>query len=909
MDHAANAPSSFEELDPLLERAYALDGEARAAFVEQLSEPLRAQIEQLLALGSALTLNRIADDARAALDGLAASEAAEGLLPKPPLMAGAWRLHHELGSGGMGQVFFATREAPGGGDSATGRDFVQQAAIKVLWSQGPSHEVRGRFLRERRLLASLSHPGLARFVDGGFLDDGRPWFAMEYVAGRGIIEHARGRSLQERLRLFTEVCASVAYAHQRLIVHRDIKPANLLVDDAGRARLLDFGIARVLEGIDDGVHTRSCGGLLTLQYASPEQLRGGMVTASSDIYQLGLLLYELIADVLPYDLTGASLLRAVEVICRQMPSRPSSHRRDIDRDLDAIVMTALAKDPDARYRSVTDLCDDVARYMSGLPVRAVPHTAWYLTRRFMRRNALLATTLTASAIGLSAATVVSIRMANEATAQAARSQATQRILSDVFANAHPFEGKGASVTLAEALVRAKPQIQARVAGDPLLAWEVSHTLANIYESLGLVEEEREALAVLLEAADRLGGHEGDHRHLVGIAGMGNVLARTNPVEAVRYFDAHLVARPASKDALDPWLDAQYAYAGALERVREYGRADTATFALAKVMEEHGVADPRKRGRLSQLLAASAQRAGDDAAEDRHREDAVEHMRAANNPSALAVILSNHAIHLGRRGRFEESEATFRQALSIFEDANLRDGTFATILRSYAGLLFRTSRIDEAIETTEKALALLPAGSQHYARFVTELNLAEYSFVAGDAGKALDVLAEALPRAFDAFRDDPSVPRRMLRVFSKVLVFAGATDLARTALGREDIHAALDHLEASNEKGRREAIWAGLARLDEQGSRELVRKDLEVFVETYEASAPLFFDALDRWRVLERLRGVSAESKAALPPSLELAHRTLKEDRDALAQRIASSPVLAEISRALGASGHAAQTQP
>ena len=300
MDHTAESfeleAISFRELDALLERAYALEDEERTDYVESLPEPQRTHLKQLLEVSHALTLKSVAADAKAVLDDMEA----QGRSPARPIgggpIAGRWRLHRELGSGGMGQVFFATREAPDDADGH-GSDYIQEAAIKVLWSLRASEEVRARFLRERRLLASLNHPGLARFVDGGFLADGRPWFAMEYVAGQTIDRHAIGLSIEGRLQLFNEVCATVAHAHQRLIVHRDIKPLNVLVDESGRARLLDFGIAGVLEDIDDGVHTRTAGGPLTVQYASPEQLTGGVVTVASDIYQLGLLLYQMLTGV------------------------------------------------------------------------------------------------------------------------------------------------------------------------------------------------------------------------------------------------------------------------------------------------------------------------------------------------------------------------------------------------------------------------------------------------------------------------------------------------------------------------------------------------------------------------------------------------------------------------------------
>ena len=864
-------PVDFKALDALLDQAYQLDEPARARYVESLPEPQRVQLKQLLEVSHALTLKSIAAEARAVFDNADRPADGESTNVRSPA-AGRWRLHKELGSGGMGQVFFATREAPTDADRS-GSDYIQEAAIKVLWSLRADNEVRARFLRERRLLASLHHPGLARFVDGGFLADGRPWFAMEYVAGQTIDAHARDLSVDGVLRLFSEVCATVAYAHQRLIVHRDIKPLNVLVDESGHARLVDFGIAGVLEDIDDGVHTRTAGGPLTLQYASPEQLTGGVVTVASDIYQLGLLLYQMLTGRPPYDLKDAALSQALDVICQRMPPKPSTINPAIGPDLDAIVMTALAKDPDDRYRAATTLAEDVDRYLKGLPVHAVPQTYWYVARRFLRRNAAIASIVGISVLGLSAATVVSVRMANEATAQAARSEAAQQILSDVFQKADPFQGKGASVTLADALVRAKSDIAARVRHDPLLAWEMNNTLAQIYESLGLDEEARAAYEELLRAARQLGEGENHHRFLTGIAGVGGVLTRTNPVEAVRYFDAHLPAGPPSAEALNAWLVAQYSYVGALNRVRDFGRADSGTLAMAQAMDSFNVQDPRTRGRLSQLLAAVAKRAGDAEAEDRHWQDTVRHMRAAKIPSALAVTLSNWAIHLGRLKRYEESEAAFLEALGIFEDAGLNDPTFASVLRSYAGLLFRTDRINEAIAVTERALSFLPSDSQFYARFVAEQNLAQFHFVKGDVLATLAVISRALPAARKAFSNDPALPRRMLRLFAKALVFSDAADLASTAMGfKADgctdhrLLSALEGLEHPKDGPPRTKIWKALDDLAAQAeSGPLSQPAIDGFVVVYESEAPVFFDALDHWRVLHQL--TSLVSAALLPAPL------------------------------------------
>ena len=498
-------------------------------------------------------------------------------------------------------------------------------------------------------------------------------------------------------------------------------------------------------------------------------------------------------------------------------------------------------------------------------------------------------------------------MANEASKQATRSETAQQILSDVFQKADPFEGQGASVTLADALTRARPEIDARVADDPLLAGEVHHTLGQIYESLGLVEEEMTAYNAMLDAAAALGDSSGNY-FLTGVAGLGSALARTNPVEAVRYFDENLPLRPESQEDVDAWLSAQYSYVGALNRVREYGRADAGTFQMAAVMDEFGVTDARKRGRLSQLQASVARRAGDLDAEDRHWREMVQHMRQANNPSALAVTLNNWAIHLGRQKRYEESEAAFLESMGIFEEVGLQDPTFASVMRGYAGLLFRTDRIDEAITMTERSLALLPASSQFYARFVGELNLVQYAFVAGNAEKSLDTITRSLPVARRAFADDPSVPQRMLRPFVKVLAFGHAYPTAMTALGHANtvcadearLFGAFEALEHPGDHDARREIWEALGLLHQkQETDDLTQTDINEFAGFFESSMPSFFDALDQWRVLDQLTIVAGP--LTLPSELATRYETLSAERAKAEALIADlhGDITGELARYLG----------
>ena len=302
---------SFLRLDPLLEHALELKGDARETFLANLPEADQSALRDLLRMSEQLTVSQLADAASQVIQGSVSDSSNATEFESIP---GRWRLQRELGSGGMGQVFYAVREAQDSSSQEPG-GYLQRAAIKILWSHQAGSSSMARFFRERRILADLDHPGLAKFLDGGLLGDGRPWFAMEYIDGQPLMEYASQQSLSLRLNLFLEVCSAVTHAHQRLVIHRDIKPQNVLVDRQGHARLLDFGVAGVMEDLDDGIHTRTQGTPLTLQYASPEQVTGGLVTVVSDVYQLGLLLYELLVGDSLRDFQEVALVDAIEEIC------------------------------------------------------------------------------------------------------------------------------------------------------------------------------------------------------------------------------------------------------------------------------------------------------------------------------------------------------------------------------------------------------------------------------------------------------------------------------------------------------------------------------------------------------------------------------------------------------------------
>jgi serine/threonine-protein kinase len=401
---------------------------------------------------------------------------------------GAYRLTRRIGAGGMGVVYEAQRE---------GGDLVMRAAVKVLKRGLDTDDVLRRFRVERQILAGLDHPNIARLLDAGALSDGRPAIVMEYVEGEPLHRYAdaRGLGVDQRLRLFLQVCEAVQYAHQHLVVHRDLKPSNILVTPEGRVKLLDFGVAKMLSPEADVTLTHAPA--MTPRYASPEQVRGETVSVATDVYALGVVLHELLVGSSPYGETegGAALDRA---ICDTTPAPLSAaaHTRGLAKrlhgDLDNIVLRALRKDPSRRYASVEQFADDITRHLNGLPVIARPDTLRYRTAKFVRRNRLAVAAVTVAALALLTATAVSVMLlvranaaGREARMQRAAAERVAGFLDDLLGQADPaLTARGDAVTVHEVLDRSRVRLETEMKSDPDVAGRLYLTIGQAYLNLG-----------------------------------------------------------------------------------------------------------------------------------------------------------------------------------------------------------------------------------------------------------------------------------------------------------------------------------------------------------------------------------------------------------------------------------------
>ena len=407
-------PDRWRLIDELFHSASELPPNERGAFLVGACEgdvSLRAEVEKLIdgsdRAGSFIEVPPSLDEIPIALIE-SEGESLDGL------RLGTYEVIREIGRGGMGTVYLAAR---------ADEEFRKLVAIKLVTAGFDHESIIQRFRTERQILAGLDHPNIARLLDGGTTESGAPYFVMEFIEGQSIRDYCDSHRLTtiERLQLFRTVCSAVHFAHQNLIVHRDIKPANILVTADGTAKLLDFGVAKILSPIAHASEiTEKTSQVMTPEYASPEQARGETISTASDVYSLGVLLYELLTGHRPYDVTSRSLIEIIEAICKEEPAKPSTAvgrtersrgtgegtevtitpeavskargsepqrlRRELEGDLDNIVLKAMRKEPQRRYASVEQFSEDIKRYFERLPVIARQDTLSYRTSKFIERH-------------------------------------------------------------------------------------------------------------------------------------------------------------------------------------------------------------------------------------------------------------------------------------------------------------------------------------------------------------------------------------------------------------------------------------------------------------------------------------------------------------------------------------------
>jgi serine/threonine-protein kinase len=497
MDEAARwqlLEAAFAEVADLS----AQEQSAKVAELQRADADLAVQLEEMLAAVSGRGTTRF-ERPEIAEDLVEPAAGAERRLGE---QVGAFRLEEVLGSGGMGEVYRGQRTD----------GFEQTVAVKLLRAAMGGTIFAQRFVRERATLARLNHPHIAGLVDGGTTAEGAPWLAMEYVDGLNLLDYCEqnGLSVRKKVRLMLEVAEAVQFAHQQLVIHRDLKPGNIMVRTDGHASLLDFGIAKLL--VEEDAPATAEAEELTLpqmpiytpEYASPEQMRGEAVGTASDVYSLGVILFRLLGDQLPFQSEGRTRFDLTRVVSEEAPPLLSSLVPRFPRDLDAIVAHCLRKEPERRYPTVQALADDLERWLRGLPVKARPDSLWYRSRRFLMRNrvavALTALVLIASGTGLAAW----LEQSQVAARKGLTASRVSEFLIDFFGKPDPWAQGLADMSMEDFFAGDLDALFDDLSGEPEVVRELAAALGRVLLNLG--DEER-AITLLTRARDAVPGAE------------------------------------------------------------------------------------------------------------------------------------------------------------------------------------------------------------------------------------------------------------------------------------------------------------------------------------------------------------------------------------------------------------------
>ena len=659
-------------------------------------------------------------------------------LPSAPMpeRAGPYRLIKLLASGGMGEVYLGRRD-----DEQDDKD----VAVKIIRAGMASDGLIRRFMQERQILAALDHPNIARLIDGGATPDGLPYFVMEFVDGEPITGYAdrQGLSIRARLALIRDVCGALAFAHRNLVVHRDVKPSNILVTADGRPKLLDFGIAKLLDaGGAAPDATATVGRLMTLEYASPEQVKGLPVTTASDVYSLGVVLYRLVTGQSPYQVDTDALHDLTAAICTGEPAKPSAVQRrtgnahdqgSIGRDIDAIILKALRKEPERRYSSMEQFADDLSRYLDGRPVLSRPGTWSYRAGRFVARHRAAMVAVVVAAIAATAG--VSMIVVERGRAVRRFNDVRELARAVVFDYHDAIEKLPGSTVVRERLVRDALKYLDRLASDAAGDTSLQRELATAYQKIGDIQgnayyanlgKTQEALGSLQKSlalrealfaanaadadigADLARGHDR----------VGDLLWESNDLPGARdHFVRGIAVLEAQQASQSPDLQRRLDLASGYEKLADvlgnsgFANLGDAIGALPHyqrslaIRESASQLDPSDRDVRSglfssnQRLASALRGGGDFDGAIAHVSKAVAIQEAlykeepiASQHRILAIAYSRAADEFDLAGRADSARDYTLKAMAILQDLFAKDGTNARAHRELGVITRKAGRI-------------------------------------------------------------------------------------------------------------------------------------------------------------------------------------------------------------------------
>jgi eukaryotic-like serine/threonine-protein kinase len=705
----------WERVQFLFHGASELPASAQRAFLEAAcaaDAELIAEVEALLesdARGGGILDRGVAHAA-----GVMLGEADSAATPGQRI--GRYRLLKVIGEGGMGIVCLAERDAEVGG----------LVAIKILRDAWLSPARRERFANEQRTLAQLTHPSIARFYDADTLADGTPWFAMEYVEGLPLTEYCATRAcdIAERLRLFRVIGDAVHYAHRHLVIHRDLKPSNILVRPDATVALLDFGIAKQLEGLEAPVdHTRTGLRFMTPAYAAPEQLRGDRAGVQTDVYSLGVVLYELLTGRLPFDLAHRTPGEAQTLILQHQPVKPSAvAKRVAERtgmpagatswaDLDVLCLTAMHKDPERRYQSVEALIRDVDHYLKNEPLEARSDSVAYRATKFVRRHRVPLAAAACAVLAIVGLTVFyAIRLTrarNAALAEAARTERIQHFMLNLFEGGDEMTGPADSLRVVTLVDRGVREARA-LDREPAIQAELYTTLGTIYQQLGQLDRADSLLRAGLDQRRSLFGADATEvaSSLVLLGLLRSDQAKVDESEQLVRQGFEI-----DKRHLAPTDPAFARAAAALGRIlRDRGAYDSAITVLRDAVGVQSApgGNPNDLSETLTTLANTYYYAGQYAASDslNRRVLAMDRVLHGDRHPSVADDLINLGAIEHDLGHYAEAERFYRQGLDIdrtwYGDNNPET---ASVMPMLARTLIAEKHYDEAIALLKEALSI------------------------------------------------------------------------------------------------------------------------------------------------------------------------------------------------------------
>jgi serine/threonine protein kinase len=702
----------------------------------------------------------------------AANHAARQAVSAPHIY-GNYRTVRPLGSGGMGAVYLAER--------ADGQ-FQQTVAVKVVAPHVAGDAFRERFLAERQILAGLSHPNIAKLLDGGVTPDGTPYLVLEYVDGQSLDQYCdiRKMGIPERLELFRKVCEPVEEAHRNLVVHRDLKPSNVLVTADGRPMLLDFGTAKLLAGNGAGAATATNLPMLTLRYSSPEQRSRSAITTSTDIFSLGVILYELLTGAWPFG-DPSSPQQMLERFARETPmtaphtavteesslarsTNLRSLKNSLVGDLGSVLGKALAPVREDRYESVRALSADIGNWLAGLPVTAKPPSLSYRATKFLRRHWLPAVAATVFILGLLASTLFAVHEAKLARAEALRAEKVNQFLNDMLSSAGAQNFDPQKFTVAQMLDAAAPRLESSWKGDPLLEATLRKSLGSSYMAVQKYDLAKQQLETARATFQRLGrkSDEAESLFLLGVTAADAGV----PAECVRYYRATLERLKALGKDTPPLL---------VFRTKQ-ALADELSAVLNQDLEEAGKL-------FTEALALA------------ERDPSIPRSEVANARTERGAMLLN-------QGKTAEAEAAFYQAIALYQQQQFEGAAKGM---PFYDLAILNSRRDNFVAAKEFArqyyeATLKSIGPDHVRTALAKIMWARFRAETGETKEAVEQAREGMQVVRKASPPLSSVLWTPLTSASHVLNLAGRFAEAEP-LAREQL-AIVDHENLPEADARR-----------------------------------------------------------------------------------------------------------